>query len=88
MRRGCVLLLLLSLLASCTQTIPYLVTTGGCNCQEYVFRDRKNNLEIAFNAYYKVGERVTLEINGLMLGTEVLDPVIIHMIPVNPKLSS
>lgn len=164
MRRGCVHLLALTLLAACTQTYPYLVTTDGCNCQEYVFRDRKNNLEIAFSAYYEVGERVittvemtfhnrsrdtlslrqafikgtsrniryqyndrfqpmpyvvvlpggsqtislvgsdteiadnpwfriagervSIEIKGMTLGGKVLDPVIIHLIPVNPEFSS
>ncbi len=148
---------------SCRSTYPYLVTTENCNCERYVFKDRKHNVEIEVEATYHVGERVTstveitfhnqskttlslqqahvkgtstnvryqfndryqplpyvilasgksytmlfegsdtelidepwhkiageritLELKGLMMGLEVLNPIIITMIPVNPKLN-
>ncbi|MBI3788450.1 MAG: hypothetical protein HY276_09365 [Ignavibacteriales bacterium] len=151
------------LIASCRSAYPYLVTTGNCNCESYVFKDKKHNIEIEVEATYHVGERVTstvqvtfrnknkldlnlqqahikgtssnvhyqfndrfqplpyvaiapgksytiifegsdtdlvdepwhkiagehvtLELKGLRIGSEVLDPVVITMIPVNPKLN-
>lgn len=34
------------------------------------------------------GERVTLEIRGLLLGQEFLAPILVTLVPANPKLSS
>lgn len=151
------------LIASCRSTYPYLVTSENCNCESYVFKDRKHNIEIAVGATYHMGERVTstvqvtfrnknkndlslqqahikgtstnvryqfndryqplpyvtiapgksytiifegsdtdlvddpwhkiagervtLELKGLMIGSEVLNPIVITMVPVNPKLN-
>ncbi|MBI3586463.1 MAG: hypothetical protein HY088_04985 [Ignavibacteriales bacterium] len=151
------------LIVSCRSTYPYLVTSENCNCESYVFKDGKHNIEIEIRATYHVGERVTstvqitfrnknktalslqqayikgtstnvryqfndryqplpyvtiapgtsytilfegsdtelvdepwhkiagehitLELKGLMMGLQVVHPIVITMIPVNPKLN-
>ncbi|MEX2090091.1 MAG: hypothetical protein WEB62_09970 [Bacteroidota bacterium] len=51
--------LLLPLLAACTSSNPYLVTTENCFCEEFTYRDERANFTVEVKATYEVHERVT-----------------------------
>lgn len=48
-----------------------------------------SDTEIVADPWHKIaGEQVTIELRGLMTGLRRVDPVVITLIPRNPKLSS
>jgi hypothetical protein len=151
-------------LSSCTSTYPYRITTDGCDCERYVYKDEDRRFEVEFTATYQVtdrvestieivfrnngrdtlslrqasikgtsanvryqfndrfqpmpyvaippgqsyamtlhgsdteiveepwhkiaGERVTIEIGGVLFGQAVVNPILVTLIPLNPKLPS
>jgi hypothetical protein len=151
-------------LSSCTSTYPYRITTDGCNCERYIYKDEARGFEVEFTATYQVtdrvestikivfrnygrdtlslrqasikgtsanvryqfndrfqpmpyvaippgqsyavtlhgsdtevveepwhkiaGERVTIEIGGVLFGQAVVNPILVTLIPLNPKLPS
>lgn len=149
--------------SSCSTSYPYLVTTDGCNCEMFLYKDARGRFEIEVTARYEVtdrinstielhyrnrsrdslslrqaflkgasmnisyqfndrfqpmpfvaippggvyemtlqgsdpqpgddpwlkiaGEKIVLEIRGMLLGLKPLSPVVLTFIPYNPKLS-
>ena len=66
---------LLPLLAACSSTHPYLVTTDNCFCEEFTYRDEGANFTVEVAARYEVGERVTsiIELTFRNMGSDTLD---------------
>lgn len=66
---------LLPLLAACSSTHPYLVTTENCFCEEFTYRDERANFTVEVTARYEVRERVTsiVELTFRNMGRDTLD---------------
>jgi hypothetical protein len=164
MRFGWLVVAAMLVFSSCTSTYPYLITTEGCNCERYVFKDANRKFEVEFTATYHVtdrvestidivfrnkghdtlslrqayikgtsanvryqfndrfqpmpyvaippgqdyamtllgidtevveepwykvaGERITLEISGILFGQTAVNPILVTLVPINPKLPS
>lgn len=67
--------LILGFLASCTPSYPYLITSEGCNCETYVYRDEKRKIEIVVEATYEVSDRIvsTVELTLRNRSKDTLD---------------
>ena len=46
------------LCSSCTSMYPYLVTTDGCNCESFKFKDEWGRFEIDVSARYIITDRI------------------------------
>ena len=58
MRPAVLAVLVVFLFSSCTSTYPYLVTTGECNCERFVYRDEQGRIEIDVSAHYVITNRI------------------------------
>jgi uncharacterized protein YcfL len=68
------------------QPMPYVLVPPGTS---YALLLEGVDTDDIQEPWHKIaGERVTLEMRGLLLGQEVLGPILITLVPTNPKLSS
>jgi hypothetical protein len=68
------------------QPMPYVDVPPGAS---YTFKLEGADAEDVEEPWLRIaGERVTLEIRGLQLGDEILAPILVVLVPTNPKLTS
>ena len=68
------------------QPMPYVLVPPGTS---YTFTLEGSDTEEVEEPWHKIaGERVTLELRGLLLGGETLAPILVVLVPTNPKLTS
>jgi len=67
--------------SGCSRTYPYLVANEECHCEQYVFRDTKNKIDVEFTARYKVSERIhtRIEMTFFNRSTDTLDLRLAHV---------
>jgi len=68
------------------QPMPYVLVPPGT---DYTLKLEGADTGDMDEPWHKIaGERVTLEMRGLLLGQEVLAPILVTLVPTNPRLSS
>jgi hypothetical protein len=66
--------------------MPYVVIPPG---QRYAMNLYGSDTETVGEPWHKIaGERVTVEIKGVLCGLSVVDPIVVSLVPLNPKISS
>jgi len=68
------------------QPMPYVLVPPGTT---YALTLEGADIDDVKEPWNRIaGERVTLEMRGLLLGQEVLAPIVVTLVPTNPKLLS
>jgi hypothetical protein len=66
--------------------LPFVEVPPG---EEYPMTLSGSDVELVEEPWFKVaGERVRVELRGLLIGGKVIDPVVVELVPVNPKVHS
>lgn len=68
------------------QPLPFVVVPAG---QVYTFTMEGADTELTENPWLKIaGEKVVVEIRGLLLGSGLIPPIVLTLQPLNPKLGA
>jgi len=63
MKPALIVVLSTVMISSCTTSYPYLITTDGCNCETFLYRDERGRFEIEVTARYEVSDRINSTID-------------------------
>lgn len=68
------------------QPLPFVIIRPG---ETYAFTLKGEDTEPVDDGWLKIaGEKVVVEIRGVLIGSQLIPPIIVTLMPLNPKLSS